>query len=412
MEFRETTLPNGLEIVAECNPRAYTTGLAFFVKTGSRDETAEIAGVSHFLEHMMFKGTPRRSAADVNRELDEIGSNSNAFTSEEQTVYYATVLPEYQEAALDLLADIMRPSLRQDDFDTEKQVIIEEIHKYDDQPPFGAHEKCMAAFFQSHPLSNSVLGTVESVTHLTSEAMRSYFQQRYSPGNMTLAAAGNVDFDALVQCANRWCGDWTSYDAPRETPAAVGGTAFEAITKETATQEYVVQVSAGPSADDLDRYACRVLCTILGDDTGSRFYWDLIESGLAEYAGAGPYEFQGAGIVMTYLCCEPGEAERNLIRIHTIQSKLERDGVTAVELEIAKNKICSHVVRQSERPSNRLFIVGNGWIQRHEYQTLQERLAAYQQVDLESIHRVLEQYPLTRNTTVAVGPLTEINAPK
>lgn len=101
MEFREATLPNGLEIVAECNPRAYTTGLAFFVKTGSRDETAEIAGVSHFLEHMTFKGTPRRSAADVNRELDEIGSNSNAFTSEEQTVYYATVLPEYQGHALD-----------------------------------------------------------------------------------------------------------------------------------------------------------------------------------------------------------------------------------------------------------------------------------------------------------------------
>ena len=115
---------------------------------------------------------------------------------------------------------------------------------------------------------------------------------------------------------------------------------------------------------------------------------------------------------MTYLCCEPGEAERNLARIHAIQSKLEQDGVTADELEIAKNKICSHIVRQSERPSNRLFVVGNGWIQRHEYQTIQERLAAYQQVNLESIHRVLEQYPLTRNATVAVGPLTEIKAPQ
>ena len=104
MQFRQHRLANGLEIIAECNPGAYSTALAFFVKTGSRDETEELSGVSHFLEHMVFKGTPRRSAADVNRELDEIGSHSNAFTSEEQTVYYATVLPEYQAQALDLLA--------------------------------------------------------------------------------------------------------------------------------------------------------------------------------------------------------------------------------------------------------------------------------------------------------------------
>ena len=119
----------------------------------------DIAGVSHFLEHMTFKGTPHRSADDVNRELDELGSHSNAYTSEEQTVYYATVLPEYQQPTLNLLADIMRPSLRQEDFDTEKQVILEEILKYEDQPPFGAHEKCMAAYFQQHPLGNSILGT-------------------------------------------------------------------------------------------------------------------------------------------------------------------------------------------------------------------------------------------------------------
>lgn len=411
MEFRETTLANGLEIIAECNPRAYTTGLAYFVKTGSRDETPEVAGVSHFLEHMVFKGTERRTAADVNRELDEIGSNSNAFTSEEQTVYYATVLPEYQERALDLLADIMRPSLRQQDFDTEKQVIIEEIHKYDDQPPFGAHEKCMAAYFQSHPLGNSVLGTVESVTNLTSDAMRAYFQQRYSPGNMTLAAAGNVDFDALIRNAERLCGKWSACDAPRNTPNAASRRHFETLTKDTATQEYVVQVSGGPAADDEERYASRVLCTIVGDDTGSRFYWDLIETGLAEYAGVGPYEFQGAGIVMTYLCCEPGEAERNLERIRSIQAKLEESGITESELELAKNKICSHVVRQSERPSNRLFAVGNGWIQRHQYQTVQDRLAAYQRVDVNAINRVLEKYPLTQNTTVAVGPLEKLSAP-
>ena len=187
MKFREHQLNNGLTIIAECNDKAYSNSMAFFVRTGSRDETADIAGVSHFLEHMVFKGTPRRSAADVNRELDELGSHSNAFTSEEQTVYYATVLPEYQSDVIDLLADIMRPSLREEDFSTEKQVIIEEILKYEDQPPFGAHEKCMEAYFGDHPLGKNVLGTVESVGDMTAEGMRTYFQSRYSPGRIATA---------------------------------------------------------------------------------------------------------------------------------------------------------------------------------------------------------------------------------
>src|SRR6266478_5309269 len=137
MRFLKTTLGNGLEIVAECNDEAHSSALGFFVQTGARDETDDISGVSHFLEHMMFKGTATRSADDVNREFDEIGAHYNAFTSEESTVYYASVLPEYQEPSIDLLADIMRPSLRGEDFDTEKKVILEEIQMYADQPPFG-----------------------------------------------------------------------------------------------------------------------------------------------------------------------------------------------------------------------------------------------------------------------------------
>ncbi len=303
MEFREFVLPNGLEIVAECNPRAYATALGFFVDTGSRDELPELSGVSHFLEHMVFKGTPRRTADDVNRELDELGSHSNAYTSEEHTVYYATVLPEYQTEALDLLADIMRPSLRQDDFDTEKQVILEEILKYEDQPPFGAHEKCMAAFFQDHPLGNSILGTTASVSQLTSDAMRTYFNRRYSPGNLKLVASGRVDFEALVSAVRERCDWWEPVPSRRVLAPADIHEGRQFFTKEMATQQYAVQITRGPAADDPDRHAARILATIVGDDSGSRLYWELVDTGLAEYAGMGPYEFQGTGIFMTYLCC-------------------------------------------------------------------------------------------------------------
>src|SRR5688572_13169270 len=215
MPFRHHTLDNGLEIVAEVSPDAYSSAYAFFVRTGARDETDEISGVSHFLEHMVFKGSANRTAEQVNRDLDDLSASSNAFTSEEQTVYYATTLPEEQESIVELLADIMRPVLRQDDFDTEKQVILEEIAKYDDQPPYGAHEKCMAAFFGDHPLGKSVLGTAESVGALARDQMLAYFERRYSPGNMVLAAAGNVAFDALIRQAEQYCGKWQAFDAPR-----------------------------------------------------------------------------------------------------------------------------------------------------------------------------------------------------
>jgi predicted Zn-dependent peptidase len=132
MEFKTATLENGLQVVAECDAAAYSTAVGFFVNTGARDETVDVSGVSHFLEHMVFKGTPQRSAEDVNRDFDEMGAHYNAFTNEENTVFYAAVLPEHQTLAVKLLADILRPSLRDDDFNTEKQVILEEIKMYDD----------------------------------------------------------------------------------------------------------------------------------------------------------------------------------------------------------------------------------------------------------------------------------------
>jgi len=408
LQFRKHTLDNGLEIVAECNPHAYSMALGFFVKTGSRDETSENHGVSHYLEHMTFKGTPTRSAADVNRELDEIGSHANAFTSEEQTVYYAAFLPEYQDEAVELLGDILRPSLRGDDFDMEKKVILEEIAKYEDQPPFGAHEKCMAAHFGSHPLGRSVLGTTASVGALSREQMLDYFQQRYSPRNIAVVAAGNVDYDRLVSLTDKCCGSWEPFDAPRETPRAGAHTSAEVIRKEAANQQYVVQIANGPAVEDDDRYAGRILATVLGDDSGSRLFWELIDTGLAECAAMGAYEYQGTGVFMTYLCCAPEDTADNLELIAKIMREAETGGITEDELAQAKSKILSHIVLQSERPGNRLFSVGSNWLQRREYRTVREILDSYEAVTVDDVASVLEKYPLTANTTVAVGPMPHL----
>src|SRR5256885_2890839 len=140
MPFHHPVLPNGLTIIGETSPSARSAAVGFFVRTGSRDETPEVSGVSHFLEHMVFKGTPNRTALDVNQDFDRIGAHYNAFTSEENTVFYAAILPEYLPEAVDILADILRPSLRGEDFELEKKVIIEEIGMYEDQPMWAAHD--------------------------------------------------------------------------------------------------------------------------------------------------------------------------------------------------------------------------------------------------------------------------------
>ena len=411
MEYRQHRLDNGLEILAECNPGAHALACGFFVRTGARDETPDVGGVSHFLEHMVFKGTPNRSADQVNRELDEMGSHSNARTGEESTIYHATVLPDFQSRIVEVLSDIMRPSLREDDFETEKKVIIEEIKMYDDQPPYGGHERIMAEFYGSHPLGQSVLGTVDTVTGLTPTRMNEYFQQRYSPGNIALAAAGNVDFERLINDAEAFCGNWDSFPAQRELVPVQPRSGFVTMHKPESTQQYLIQLANGPSSQDEDRFAARVLTTILGDDSGSRMYWEFLDSGLAEAAGMGNYEYDGAGLIMTFVCCAPEQAQENLERMKKLQGRAIVERVTQKELEQAKRKISSHIVLSSERTESRMFSVGAQWLKNNDYKTPGEIAAVYDAVTLEQVNAIAQKFPLVENMTLCVGPEAELFAP-
>lgn len=405
MEFRNHTLDNGLQIVAECNEGAHSQGVGFFVRTGARDETDELAGVSHFLEHMLFKGTPRRSAEDVNREFDELGAHYNAFTSEESTVYYAAVLPEYQEPTIDLLADIMRPSLREDDFEMEKKVIVEEIQMYADQPPFGMDDKIKELHYGKHPIARSVLGTVETVEALSADQMRAYFESRYNPGNVFVVATGKVDFDALVEQVAQRCADWPAQQTARDIPSANSQTSFHCIHREAATQQYFLQLADAPASESPDRYAAKLLATMFGDDSGSRLYWELVDSGLAESASLGHYEYLGVGMFFSWMSCEPDDAQSNYDRILKLQQEAQENGFTAEELQQAQSKVKARVVLGSERPRNRLFNVGGNWMQRSQYRSIADDLRALDQVTLDDIHRILATCPLTTGTTVTIGPL-------
>lgn len=405
MKFRSHTLDNGLEIVAECNETAHSVGLGFFVRTGARDETDSVAGVSHFLEHMVFKGTPRRSADDVNREFDELGAHYNAFTSEENTVYYASVLPEYQEGVLDILADIMRPSLREEDFDMEKKVIIEEIQMYADQPPFGMDDKIKELHYGRHPLARSVLGTEFTVGEMAVDQMRGYFETRYAADNMFVAAAGKVDFEALIKQVESRCGSWKPALTLRELPPYQSQTGFHCVPRPASTQQYILQLADAPAAEDDRRFAAKLLATMFGDDSGSRLYWELVDPGLVESASLGHYEYQGAGMYFSWLSCSPEEAAENFDRMSNLQDIAQAQGFTDQELHQAKSKVKARVVLGSERPRNRLFNVGGNWLQRREYRSVAEDLKAVDAVTLDEVWKVLNEFPLTRRTTVTIGPL-------
>ncbi|MBX9584789.1 MAG: insulinase family protein [Gemmataceae bacterium] len=405
MPFHTHTLPNGLRVIAETSPSARSAALGFFVRTGSRDETGPESGVSHFLEHMLFKGTPRRTALDVNLDFDRIGASYNAYTSEENTVYYAAVLPEYLPKAVDILADILRPSLRQEDFDTEKQVILEEIGMYDDQPGWAASDHARRIYYGPHPLGHSVLGSKESITALARDQMHAYFSRRYSPTNIVVSAAGNLDFGHLVGLVSEACGGWERVEAGRPDRsewAGVGG--LHVLTREKVQQEHVMLLAGGPPADSPLRYAADTLALAVGDDSGSRLYWALVDPGLAESADCSFYEQDGSGCVYTSYSCEPDEAEGNLAIVRNVLAEVQRDGITEAELRQAKSKILSRVVRGSERPMGRMQAIAAAWAYTGEYRDVDTELANFDAVSPSDIRAFLDRYPIDRSTVIAFGP--------
>jgi predicted Zn-dependent peptidase len=412
MQFHKEVLPNGLTIVGETNPAARSVALGFWVRTGARDETPEVSGVTHFLEHMIFKGTERRDAFAVNRDLDRIGASPNAFTSEENTVFHATILPEYLPQAVDVLSDILRPSLRVGDFDMEKKVIIEEIGKYEDQPGWLAFDHARRLFFGPHRLGNSVLGTVDSVSGLTRDQMYEYFRRRYVAPNITVAVAGAFDWKEMIDLVRKHCGNWEKGPIGREQVGEVAGTGqFTVETRESVAQEHVILVASGPAADSPMRHTAALLTVAVGDDTGSRLYWALVDPGLVESAGCGLDGNEGAGAYYTSFSGEPDQAEENLGLVHEVLEDVQKKNITAEELQQAKTKVQSHLVRASERSYRRMLDVGASWTYLGRYRSLDDEMQAFDAVTLDSIREVLDRYPLTRVTTLALGPVKELRRP-
>jgi predicted Zn-dependent peptidase len=406
IDFKQHRLSNGLTILAEVNEDAHTAAVGFFVKTGARDETPDVMGVSHFLEHMMFKGTAKRSAEDVNREFDEIGANYNAYTSHEQTVYYAHVLPEVLPSAVDLFADMLRPSLREEDFDTEKQVILEEIGMYDDRPEWRLQDTLLETHYGEHGLGYRVLGTTDTVGDLTAAQMRGYFDDRYSPDNLVVSAAGRLDFDRLCADVEERCGDWSPTDASRAYTDPAKSDRRVEMKQASVSRHYLAMLCPGPSAQDAMRYPSKVLADVLGDSDGSRLYWALVDPGHADEADFSFWPHDQTGAFMAYASCDPDRAEAVEAKLFTTLDAITGAGfdINAGEVQRAINKLVTRATLQGERPAGRMQALGAKWMVHGRYVSLDEELDHLLAVKTDDVAKVLQQYTFKPRTIVTLGP--------
>lgn len=410
MIFHTHRLANGLQILGQPMPDYESVALSFYVVTGSRDEPdRSIAGVSHFLEHMVFKGTGTLDWQQITLEFNKIGAEINAGTSYEFTVYYAHVLGEYMERAFELLSDMMYPRLSESDFTMEKEVIVNEIARSEDQPFNRAFRRMMQTYFGDHPLGHDVLGTPESIRNMHIEQMRDYWNRRYAANNMILAVAGKFDWEQLVQLAEKRCADWRTGEAGRVIRPYEPARSINDILVDKSLKQQIMLLSM-PAIDekDPDRYAAELGASILGDGDGSRLYWNIYQKGLAESASAFLWTMDGTGMLVMEANSTPEQAPQVMKMLHAELDSLLADGIYEDELRRAKDKLISHMVLSSESVSARMRSLSSDWVVEGRLIPVDEEVERIEKVTTDDVMRVLRRLPLReKQVLTTLGPLDE-----
>ena len=408
--FHTYRLDNGLQIVAQPMPDFESVAVSYFVRTGSRDEPDPgIAGVSHFLEHMVFKGTRTLDWQEITLEFNKIGAELNAFTSHEATVYYARILGEYLERAVELLSDMMYPRLAGSDFETEKEVIVNEIARSEDQPYNLAYRRLIQTYFGGHPLGHDVLGTRESIRGMRVEQMRDYWQRRYAANNLILSIAGNFDWDHIVRLAQSYCSNWRTGDAGRNVEYYEPAQPINQVTVDEKLKQQIV-IIAMPSVgiQDPDYYAAMLGGSIFGDSDGSRLYWNIYQKGLAESASAGIWALEGTGMMIMDANTTPEEAPRVLKLLRAELDSLLDDGIYEDELRRAKDKWISSIVLSSESTFSRMRSLASDWVTEGRLISIDEEVERVEKVTTGDVMRALRRFPLRdKQVLTALGPVSE-----
>jgi predicted Zn-dependent peptidase len=401
--FLQTTLANGLTVIAERWTSARSVAIGAFVRAGARDETPSQNGISHFLEHLCFKGSPGESAQSLNAAFDAIGSRADAFTTQELTAYHGAALPESQARLTELLLSLLRPALREDDVNMERQVILEEIEMYRDDPGSVIFEAAARHFYGSHPYARSVLGTPETLEELNPSAINRYLRDWYAPDKIVVTACGNLDWDALVAQVAALTTDWQPSGAQRVytllEPRAGGQRLVRDVTRAQAAL-----LAPGFAAQNELHMAAGVLAQIVGE-SNSRLYWALVDDGLCDDASLEHAAEDGLGAFYGSLSTDPESLDVALERYRNVLSNVQKNGVTETELARTKKKLEVGLALRFETPHSRLLSLAEDFIALDEYRSVPDLLSEVRGVTMAQISAVLEQKPFD---TLSITTLTPV----
>ncbi len=409
-QFTISKLSNGLDIAIERMEGVKSVGAGFLVKTGARDETSDLAGVSHFLEHMCFKGTPNRSAAQLNIDFDRIGGNPNAFTSHDRTFYHGLARSTDFSRLLEILGDMMHSTLPPDEFDMEKNVVLEEIAMSNDRIEHVAFDQIIESVFKGNSLSWPVLGYDRTVKAMSRDQMNDYFQTRYTPANMVLVVAGAVDPQEVIAEAEKMCGHWQAGEPRPDRTKPVMGKGIVQKTIDRFNQQVVAITFEGPGAIDPLHDTAEAAASILGGGN-SRFYWNIEQTGLAPYAGAYRLDFGDCGLFILMAQCDPQNTERVIEALRKEAKEFATGPVSEEEIQRVKNKRRTGLAVEGESPHHRLVQVMDDVDYRGKPRTVEDRIAAVNAVDRDSLHDLFDAFPVDGEwLLVSVGPLASTAA--
>ena len=408
---RRTVLPGGLRVVTEAVPGVRSAAFGVWVGVGSRDESPPLAGTSHFLEHLLFKGTRRRDALEIAAVMDAVGGEMNAFTAKEYTCYYARVLDTDLPLAVDVVSDLVTDALcAGSDVESERGVILEELSMHDDDPGDVVHDAFAEALYGDHPLGRPVIGTVESIEQLPAAAIAGYYRERYTTAQMVVAAAGNLDHDEVVALVSKAFRDDGSRapaplrDASRPPPMVSGAVVEDRPTE----QAHLVLGAPGLARDDDRRYALSVLNNALGGGMSSRLFQEVRERrGLAYSVYSYSSHHADTGVFGIYAGCSPGKIDEVLGLCREELDSVASKGISGAELVRAKGQMRGSLVLGLEDTGAQMSRIGKAELVHGEVQPVEALLARIEAVTLDDVLAVAGDVLRRPLSLGVIGPFAD-----
>jgi predicted Zn-dependent peptidase len=404
--IRTEVLGCGARLVTERMAEARSATVGVWVGTGSRDERPERSGASHFLEHLLFKGTPAWTAAEIAEAVDEVGGDMNAFTTKEYTAFYLRLLAEDLPLGLDVLGAIMtEPALRPSEVDAERQVILDEILMHADEPADFAMEQCTAAMFPEHPLGRDVLGTQDSVAALGATEIREFFDEHYRTGNLVVSAAGDVDHARIADEIDRVFSDRSGGSAPTRSAPVLAPRTVVASVRPT-EQAHLVVAARTCGRHDERRWAVAILNHVLGGGISSRLFQEIREKrGLAYAVWSDRVHFEETGALSVSVGTSPEHAPEVLDLVHTELDQMGANGVTERELTVAKGSLRAETLLSLEDSGARMSRIGSSLLLHGRVLPVDDVIGRIESVTLADVHGVASEIAGGTRTVSTVGPV-------